>query len=57
MKTPSWEARVEKRKKEDAIKLLEKTLKDEKLAEEERLVLFPHVHFLVGFLRSREEVA
>ncbi|KAL7411420.1 Cgr1 family-domain-containing protein [Mrakia frigida] len=36
VKTPSWDARVEKRKKEDAIKLLEKTLKDEKLAEEER---------------------
>lgn len=38
LKTPSWEHRVEKRKKEDAIKLLEKTLKDEKIAEEERLV-------------------
>lgn len=51
VKTPSWDARVEKRKKEDAIKLLEKTLKDEKLAEEERLVHashFLHSHSLVG---------
>ena len=38
LKTASWDARVEKRKKEEAIKLLEKTLKDEKIAEEERYV-------------------
>jgi hypothetical protein len=38
VKTASWDARMEKRKKEESIKLLEKSLKDEKLAEEERFV-------------------
>lgn len=39
VKTTSWDARVEKRKKEEAIKLLERTLKEERVAEEERFVL------------------
>jgi hypothetical protein len=38
LKTASWDARVEKRKKEEAIKLMEKTLRDETIAEEERYV-------------------
>lgn len=39
VKSASWEARQEKRKKEESIKLLEKQLKDEREAEEERYVL------------------